>query len=134
MKKKIIIVALILLSAVFVFANDSTAVNVVAEAATEGFPTDVPGINDFYNTVLGLLTMVWGVVARAFKFEKVKVNEYVFVVLAGAITMGGIFVWLDIADAITAAFTILSSMGIWDILRGVNRQVNRIELVKKASK
>jgi len=83
----------------------------------DGEKPDLDLILNWYNGLIALLTMLWGFIAKAFKIDK-KVNNFVFVVLAGGIAIIAIFVYWGLAGGITAALSVLTAMGIFDLFKG----------------
>jgi hypothetical protein len=86
---------------------------------------NLPAITDYYNSLLGVLTFLWGFIARAFRLN-VKFPNFVFVVLAGGVTLAGIFIHYGLTGGLTAAFTIISTMGLFDIIKGGTRQLSSL--------
>jgi len=118
-------------------STESTEVVVVEQTPTDPVfdPSDRPDIvelTDFYNVVLGGLLMLWGFIARAFRIDK-KVNDFVFVVIAGGITIAGALIWWGFADGISAVLTILTTMGIFDLLKGGANQLTARKSTVKTS-
>ena len=115
MKKIIALTSILFWSSLFCF------VAVFAQTETDQFPVTTPEILDYYNAVLSGLVFLWGTVAKAFKLNT-KVDNFVFVVIAGAVTISGVFIALGFADGIQAAFTVLTTMGLFDLWKGISKE------------
>lgn len=76
-------------------------------------PVTVESLKQAYNALFGALVVIWGYVARVFKFKTSKV-PFVFVVAAGGAVIAGVFVALGLAKAAPLIISFFLSLGIFD--------------------
>lgn len=91
------------------------------------FDGDTPNpaaIINWYQTLLAGLTLVWGETAKALGI-KAKVKEIIFVVIAGGIAIAGVLINFGLVDSIPALFTILTSLGLFDLLKASKNTIKR---------
>jgi len=75
---------------------------------------------NWYNLLYGSLVILWGAIAKFFHLKSETV-PLVFVVIAGGIVIAGGFIWFGWAQFLPVAITLLSSLGLYDILKGVKK-------------
>lgn len=97
-----------------------TALLCSAQGEAPELPTipDNPNVGDLlglYEVLYGALVVIWGYVAKALGWKTEKI-PFVFVVVAGALVVGGVFLLLDLSDAITLVISFLLSLGIFDAI------------------
>jgi hypothetical protein len=104
-----------ILKSLFIFCFIFLAVSLMAQTSE---PATYP---EMYSALVGALTMTWGLVANALGLKK-DINKFVFVVIAGAIVIIGIFLALGFGDGISHAIAVFTSMGIFDLLKGITKK------------
>lgn len=90
----------------------------------DGDTANPTAIINWYQTLLAGLTLVWGEVAKALGIKAV-VKEIVFVVIAGGVAIAGVLINYGLVDSIPALFTILSSLGLFDLLKASKKTIQR---------
>lgn len=105
--------------------------------AFEGDRPDTSELLNIYYLLLGALNMVWGIVAKAFGLKE-KFNNFIFVVISGGIVIAGGFMAFGWVEFLPSIFTLLTSMGLFDLIKAsvrpdsrMSNLINRLETIEK---
>ena len=107
----------VLLRAFMAFTLTFCVLHLYGQTDVDTTPTNYP---DLYSSLVAGLVMVWGYVAKSLGLKEIVPN-FVFVVIAGAVVIIGIFLALGFGEGISHVIAVLTSMGIFDILKGFKK-------------
>lgn len=110
-------IMLLVALAMTLFAVNSFAYTTDPPSLEETLGGETPVLGNFigwYEAIYGGLVIGWGFVARAFNIKSTP--NFIFVVVAGGLVIAAGFIAFGWADFFPLAISLLSSMGIYDLV------------------
>lgn len=114
---------LIVVSVCLVMVPEGVFGQTVDTTGTGGIFDSLPNADELlniYNAIYGALVILWGFIAQAFGLKD-KVKSFVFVVVAGGLVLAGGFVAFGVMDFLPLAITLIGSLGLYDIFKGLKK-------------
>jgi len=101
---------------------DTAGLAQIADEAFKGIKPDLDKLTNIFNVLIGALTIVWGVVAKALGLKErlnKKKKRFVIGVAAGGIVIAGIFVAFGLAEGLPGVVSMFTAMGGFAFLTGL---------------
>ena len=129
--KKIVAFTVLFLVLAVAFTLHAQSVDTTGLADNPAFEGDRPDTGELMNVfyiILGALNMLFGFIWKAFGLKQ-RVNKFVLVIIASGIVLGGVFVKFGLVESIPAVITLLTSMGLFDIIKAFTPKDSKLALL-----